>query len=139
VRYYLTDSAGAEDWAWVYIRVKDGPSAPTCVPKTFTTNRNTALTGSVACTDKNGDTLTHTVVEEPASGTLQLAADGTFEFAPPPEFVGTAQFRVKASDGALESEPATIKVVVAPENRAPGCTDVTVSGEEDQPVELTLP
>jgi hypothetical protein len=48
----------------------------------------------------------------PASGTLTLRADGSFDYVPAPGFVGTVTFTYSASDGISSSAPATVTIDV---------------------------
>ena len=138
VQYTVTDSGGLTDWAWIYIRVKSGPVAPACVGKTYSVARDAVLSDSVACTDANGDTLTHTVVAQPAQGSVSMAADGSFTYTPPAGYVGTTTFTYKASDGALESGVTTATIKVLPPNAAPSCSTVQVQTAEDEAADVTF-
>ncbi|MCO5198203.1 MAG: Ig-like domain-containing protein, partial [Anaerolineae bacterium] len=65
--------------------------------------------------DANGDTLTAVLVTPPASGTLALAADGSFGYTPTNNFLGTVTFTYRADDSAVQSNLATVTLnVLAP-------------------------
>lgn len=53
-----------------------------------------------------------TLVEAPATGTVVLAADGSYRYNPKPGFVGTDTFTYRASDSASSSNIATVTVTV---------------------------
>ena len=66
-------------------------------------------------TDADGDALTFAVtgLQDLPSGTLQ--SDGTLVFRPPPGQLGTYQFDVIATDGALQDDQqVTLNVVADP-------------------------
>ena len=67
--------------------------------------------------DPNGDTLSAILVGGPANGTLNLGADGSFDFTPNAGFVGSDQFTYRASDGSAVSGVATVSIDVS--NAAP--------------------
>ena len=48
----------------------------------------------------------------PSHGTVTLNADGSFEYTPSAGFTGTDSFEYAASDGSLNSSPATVSIVV---------------------------
>jgi protocatechuate 3,4-dioxygenase beta subunit len=62
--------------------------------------------------DPNGLSLTAILVSGPAHGTLTLNADGSFTYTPNSGFSGSDSFTYVASDGVLESDPATVTLAV---------------------------
>ena len=108
---------------------------PTCTAGDVSTAEGTPLTGSVSCTDADGDALTYAVGDGPAHGTLSaIGAGGTFTYTPAAGFSGNDSFTFKANDGLALSEVATVTVTVSPVNGLPVCTDGT--GSTDQGVPL---
>jgi VCBS repeat-containing protein len=65
------------------------------------------------------DVLTAILVTPPQHGSLALAADGSFTYTPAADFNGTDAFSYTASDGELESGPATVTITVNGTNDAP--------------------
>ena len=99
-------------------------------------------------TDAEGSPLTATLVEGPANGQLVFNPNGTFMYTPNPNFFGVDTFRYKVSDGALESNVATVTLTVAgvndgPVNTVPGTqtlvedTTVTFSAANGNAIRLT--
>jgi hypothetical protein len=73
-----------------------------------------------------GTTLTTTAgtvpLTPPSAGTLQLAANGSFQYTPAMNFSGSATFTYRARDNGtppLQSAPATVTITVAAVNDAP--------------------
>ena len=66
--------------------------------------------------DSDGDDLIALVTNTTDYGTLLLAADGTIQYTPDTGFTGTDRFTYQANDGELDSNPATVTVVVNPAN-----------------------
>ena len=62
--------------------------------------------------DPDGDPLTARRVNGPEGGTLDLHTDGTFTYAPPPDFHGTQMFTYVANDGLADSNVATAYIAV---------------------------
>jgi ELWxxDGT repeat protein len=62
--------------------------------------------------DPEGKPLTAVRVSGPTKGTLTLNANGTFTYRPNAGFVGTDSFTYRASDGALQSNLATVTITV---------------------------
>jgi VCBS repeat-containing protein len=65
-------------------------------------------------TDANGDPLSASKVTDPANGSLTLNANGSFTYTPAAGFNGTDTFTYRASDGALQSNTATVTITVSP-------------------------
>ena len=63
-------------------------------------------------TDADGDPLTVVMVSGPVHGVLALGAHGGFTYTPASRFVGTDSFTYKATDGQLDSNPATVTMTV---------------------------
>ena len=62
--------------------------------------------------DPEGKPLTAALVTGPTKGTLTLNANGTFTYRPNAGFIGTDTFTYRASDGALQSNLATVTITV---------------------------
>ncbi len=62
--------------------------------------------------DPDSNPLTAWLQSGPANGSVNLAADGSFQFVPVPGFVGTDSFTYRAYNGSQYSDPATVTVSV---------------------------
>lgn len=91
-----------------------------------------AATGVLANdTDPDAGALAASLVAGPAHGVLALAPDGSFEYTPDPDFHGADAFAYVASDGTENSEPATVRITVAPVNDPPVALDDGYAVNED--------
>jgi VCBS repeat-containing protein len=77
--------------------------------------------------DVDGDALTAALVSGPASGTLTLNADGSFEYVPDAGFNGVDSFTYTASDGTASSNVATVTITINAVNDAPVALDDAAS------------
>jgi ELWxxDGT repeat protein/VCBS repeat-containing protein len=74
-------------------------------------------------TDAQNDPRTAIKVSDGQNGSVTLNPNGTFTYTPTsPTFAGTDSFTYKANDGLLDSNTATVTIVVAP-NTAPNAVD----------------
>ncbi len=80
--------------------------------------------------DADGDALTAILVTPTENGQLELHANGGFKYVPNADFHGTDTFTYIASDGVLQSNPATVTITVAPVQDRPVAVD-------DGPYEVT--
>jgi hypothetical protein len=65
------------------------------------------------------DPLTVELLSSPTQGTLTAQADGSFRYQPAANFNGDDSFTYRLSDGSLQSNTATVRLVVRPVNDAP--------------------
>jgi len=75
--------------------------------------------------------LTAELVEGPASGTLELNADGSFVYTPPGDFNGTVTFKYRVNDGTTTSDPITVTLTVAAVNDPPVAVADSYTVNED--------
>jgi Ca2+-binding RTX toxin-like protein len=107
---------------------------PTAQDDTYSTEEATPLrvTAPGVLTndnDPNGDALTAAVVTEPDTGTLTLNGDGSFNYIPADDLVGTVTFTYTASDGEASSNVATVTITVT-EAVPIGCTITGTTGND---------
>jgi hypothetical protein len=74
-------------------------------------------------TDVDQDTLSATLVSGPGSGTVQLNADGSFNYLPNPSFHGSDSFTYRATDpSGAGSNVASVSINVTAKPLASGCS-----------------
>jgi choice-of-anchor C domain-containing protein len=78
-----------------------------------------------------GGSLSALLVEGPSHGTLVLHDDGTFAYVPRAGFTGVDTFTYRASDGQLQSEPATVSISVISTNDPPTAENDSFATDED--------
>src|SRR5262249_55055220 len=70
-------------------------------------------------TDPEDDTLTASVVSNPAHGTLTLNGNGSFTYTPAANYNGPDSFTYVANDGTSDGNTATVSLTVNAVNDAP--------------------
>jgi len=113
--YTSSDGAADSDPATVSIEVTN--AYPWAVDSHYDLDHDTTLSvGAPGLLDFAGDAdedpLTVSLVQGPASGTLNLSSDGSFTYAPDPGFAGKASFQFRVNDGFADSGPATVTLDV---------------------------
>ena len=123
--YQVADGKGGTDTATATINVNAVNDAPVAGDDSFTTKEDTTLNSKVSTNDSDvdGDTLTYSLVGGPIVG-LTFNPDGTFSYAPPPDFNGPVTFDYQVDDGKGGTDTATVTINVTPVNDAP--TDITL-------------
>jgi hypothetical protein len=100
--------------------------APVAQALSGATAEDTPVAVALAATDVDGDPLTWTVVVPPAHGTLS-GTTPDLTYVPDADFNGTDAFMFRASDGAMDSDLATVSIAVSPVNDAPIAYDHEVT------------
>ena len=127
--------------ATVAITVRPVNDAPVAhAPAPVVTAEDTPVDLALAGTDADGDALTFTIEIPPAHGTLEPkpGAPASYIYTPEPDFNGADSFTFKASDAALDSDPALVSLTVTPVNDAPVTTGQTLTLPQDTANDLTL-
>jgi hypothetical protein len=93
------------------------PPPPTSANDAYQTTRGAPLSVSapgVLANDvsNGGGRMTAALVSPATSGTVALAADGSFTYTPPAGFVGVATFAYRAQDGGGAGNVATVTITV---------------------------
>src|SRR5215218_5532259 len=142
--YRASDGTLQSGPATVTLTVSAVNDAPTAAADAYSTGEDTALTveasGVLANdTDPDGDALSAALVSGPTHGTLDLNANGAFTYTPIANYYGTDSFTYRASDGTLQSGPATVTITVTGANDAPSAADDAYSTNEDTPLTVPAP
>ncbi|MEZ0311398.1 MAG: Ig-like domain-containing protein [Myxococcota bacterium] len=104
---------------------------------TYTGQQDQALTvgtPGVLANDESGQGRTLYVVMPPPQathGTLSMLADGGFVYTPSLGFVGSDGFNYRATDLAIESEPATVEITITAAAGAPTAAADSYDVSED--------
>lgn len=130
--YTVSDGRGGTSQATVSITITPVNDAPEAYDDDgyYTTKPNTTLNvfandGLIDWDsyDLEGDPLTATLAANPANGTVDLNADGSFTYTPDFDFVGEDSFTFTVSDGQLTSNVATVSITVTAGNGIPAAYD----------------
>ena len=135
--FQANDGYKTSNTATVSITVND--NAPTANSGTLTTNTNTAANGTLSATNPDsGQTLTYSIVTQPAHGTVTItnANTGAYTYTPATGYAGNDSFTFKANDGYKDSNVATISVTV--NDNAPTANNGTLSTNTNMAANGTL-
>ncbi len=72
--------------------------------------------------DRDGDALTLSIVDGPTKGSLGPITDSAVTYTPDAGEFGPDSFTYRASDGTVDSAPATVSITIT---RPPSCDDVS--------------
>jgi len=135
--YTVSDSTDTSEPAVVSITVAPINDAPVADAKSETLAEDDSLTITLTGSDVEGDTLTFSVISDPAHGSYTLAGS-SLTYTPAANFNGTDAIVVVANDGTVNSAPATITLTVTPVNDTPIANAGTLTLDEDTSAVVTL-
>ena len=136
--FRANDGTSNSNTATISITVTAVNDAPVATPGTLIGNEDTAMAATALATDVDSATLTFAVVNQPAHGSVSMAANGGFVYTPSLNFNGTDTFTFRANDGLADSNAATISITVNAVNDAPVANNGSAIGNEDTPIAGTL-
>jgi len=102
----------------VSITVNPVEDIPVADDRSVTTSEDTAAAITLTGSDADGDSMTFSVVTNPANGTLSGTAPD-LTYTPGADFNGTDSFTYRARDGKADSLNATVSITVNAVNDAP--------------------
>lgn len=105
----------------VSITITSVNDAPVAVDGSLTLTEDMAQSGILVATDVDSAALSYSLVTNPSHGTVTIIdpATGAYTYTPAAQYNGSDSFSFKAHDGALDSNVATVWIVVAAVNDAP--------------------
>ncbi|MDP6599122.1 MAG: Ig-like domain-containing protein [Candidatus Poribacteria bacterium] len=119
--------------ATVTITITAVNDAPVVIPQVVTTSEGVAKTVNLVGMDADNEnsSLTYKIGQLPKNGTLSEISGVTVTYTPKSGFSGGDNFTFQASDGALDSQAATVTIVVTAINNAPVAVAQSVTVVED--------
>jgi VCBS repeat-containing protein len=143
--YFANDgTANSNLAAMVTITVNPVNDPPTATDDAYTIDEDTTL--DVAApgvlgndTDPEGDSLTAILQNGPSDGSLTLNSNGSFSYAPNPDFNGIDSFTYKANDGASDSDVATVTITVNTVADPPTANNNSYVTNEDTTLNVSAP
>ncbi|WP_028451432.1 retention module-containing protein, partial [Chitinilyticum aquatile] len=100
-----------------------------------TVKEDTKVDGRVVATDVDKDTLTYSLKDQPAHGTVTVDADGQYHYTPNTDYVGTDRFTVLVDDGKGGTTVATVDLTFTAGD-APQANPDTFKTDEDRAITL---
>ncbi|NOH80028.1 VWA domain-containing protein [Vibrio sp. RE86] len=79
-----------------------------------TTDEDNSVDGILTASDPNEDDLTFSLDSAPANGSVDVGADGSWEYTPNVNFDGDDSFTVLVSDGFGGTDTLTVNIIVNP-------------------------
>ncbi|MFF2484676.1 S-layer homology domain-containing protein [Paenibacillus sp. NPDC058071] len=111
--YKTSDGKSESNTATVTILISPN-FEPVALENTYQIGLNSTLDGVLSAYDDNGDEITYAVATAPSNGKVVItdAFTGKFQYVPDEGYVGRDSFTFVASDGELNSQMATINLIV---------------------------
>ncbi|WP_346891100.1 Ig-like domain-containing protein [uncultured Roseibium sp.] len=135
----ISDGNGGTDTVTIAITVDPVNDAPVGANGSASGDEDTAITGTVAASDVDGDSLSFALAagRAPAHGSVSFTGS-QYTYTPDADFNGSDSFDVEISDGNGGTDTVTIAITVDPVNDAPVGANGSASGDEDTAITGTV-
>lgn len=128
---YTISDGNLTDTSTVTVTINPVNDVPTVNSQSVSIDEDTAVTIILSGSDIDGDKLSYALVSNPSNGSLGPVSGNEVIYTPNLNYAGTDSFTFKVSDGALDSNTATISITINPVNDAPVAENDTASVNED--------
>ncbi len=135
--YTARDSRGGTAAGRVSVTVNPANDAPVADNQSISTDQDAAVSILLAGSDPDGDSLSFSVAALPAHGSL-AGTPPRLTYTPDSGYHGADSFTFKVSDGALESQPATVSITVNRVNHPPTAVDDAAATGEGKAVVVSV-
>ncbi|HJU39971.1 MAG TPA: choice-of-anchor A family protein, partial [Tahibacter sp.] len=116
--FRVNDGHGDSNLATVTITVRPINDAPLADDKSLSLEQGASVPVALTGSDPDGDAIGFRTIDGPAHGTLAGTAPN-LTYTANDDYTGDDAFRYVANDGALDSLPATVRIVVTGRNHPP--------------------
>ncbi|MEJ8566784.1 Ig-like domain-containing protein [Elongatibacter sediminis] len=123
--------------ATVTIEVANVNDPPNAIGQSVSGDEDTPIPMTLSGTDADGDSLTFSITQQPANGSLSGSGPNR-TYSPDPNFNGPDSFTFLVNDGTVNSSAATVNITVFPVNDPPDALDGQWNVDEDDSVAITL-
>ncbi len=132
--YKVSDGSGESLVATVTVTINSVNDQPEAAVASFTTIEDTSVNGTLFASDIDNDQLTYSVVSNSSHGAVVLTnpASGAFTYTPDADASGSDTFTYVAHDGHVNSNEATVTIVIDPVNDAPVAFGGSLDLNEDE-------
>lgn len=119
--FKVNNGAADSTFATVYLTIYPVNDAPVANNQAVTVNEDSQVNFTLTGSDVDNNSLTYTVTTAPTNGILTGTAPN-LTYKPNANFNGTDSFKFRVSDGQLNSNEATVSIIVNQVNDAPVLT-----------------
>jgi large repetitive protein len=130
--FRANDGTADSNTATISIAVTAVNDAPLAQSQEAITLEDKSVGILLYATDKEGESLSYSIVGQPTKGKLTGTAPN-LTYVPNSDANGSDSFTFRASDGAANSNTATVSIVITPVNDAPVAAARFVSTDSDKP------
>ncbi len=110
--FWVSDGLATSNTATVNITIAAINDLPIAKSAALTVTQNATAYGQLLAQDPENDSLSYSIVTNPARGSLVLNPSGVFTYTPNTNTTGTDHFTFRARDGQAASNTATISITI---------------------------
>jgi len=135
--YLVNDGSASSATATVSITIKAVNDPPVANSQTLNTPEDTSVDINLTGSDIDSTDLTFKIVSNPTKGTLEGNAP-KLKYTPNSDFFGDDSFTFIINDGLLDSNTATIKIIINAVNDPPIANQQSVTTDENTAIDIVL-
>ena len=135
--YQVWDGPNASSPATVSITITAVNDAPVANNQSPTTNEDENKLITLTGSDAEGQTITYTVLTQPAHGSLS-GTPPALTYSPAPNYFGSDSFTFKGNDGQADSNIATVSITINSVNDVPVADNKIINTTVNTSVPVTL-
>jgi endonuclease G, mitochondrial len=113
----------------------NGVNPPGVDDQSFHADEDASTSYTLEAVNGSDNTLTYTIVSQPAHGTLS-GSGATRTYTPAPDYFGNDSFTFRVADGSRVSNTATVSITVHDVNDAPVASHDARNTNEDTPLQF---
>jgi large repetitive protein len=121
--FKVNDGTVDSNVATITLTITPVNDTPTANDDGFAVDEGGLYNGTATGSDPDGDDLTFILVDDVVYGTLTFNSDGTFTYRHDDSENFTDSFTFKVNDGTVDSNVATIDILITPVNEGPLAAD----------------
>jgi hypothetical protein len=141
--YRATDTTGRSDTATVTMTIQSVNDLPVVQGESYSVAEDEILNlidGTLLQNDSDadGETLSVSLAQDVAHGTLELSPAGGFQYRPDADFNGSDHFTYAVNDGNGTPVEARVNITIDPVADTPFPVDDVVVTDEDAPIDIDV-
>ena len=136
--FTASDASETSAPARVELTVEAVDDAPVALPQRVELDEDTQLSVALTGSDVEGSPLTFSLIGPPAHGSVVKSGLSNALYTPNADYDGEDTFTFVVNDGANQSAPGVVTVVVRPVNDAPEVRDLSLRTPAREPIAVTL-
>lgn len=138
--YLACDTEGGCTSETITIYVFEISDAPIATALSTSTQEDNSIVGDVSqyTTDSDSEIIVYGILTNPSFGNVTIQSNGSFSYAPNPNYFGSDQFIYYAADNFGMTDTSVVYIQISSVNDAPIAEPYTILTQEDIAISLNI-